>query len=641
MSPPLRVLLVEDSPTDAKLVVRELKKLGRPLVVECVEEAGPLREHLDRAEWDVVISDWSMPKFSGIEALRLVRGLGHDIPFIIASGTVGEETAVEAMRAGANDYVLKGRLVRLCAVVEREVREHDEKRARRLAEEALTRTQARYARLVDAGIVGIVVGDVTGDVEEINETFSRISGYSADEVRSGAVGWDLMTPPEWSEAERRAIESVATRGFVEPYERELRAKDGRKVPVLVGAAALDFPLCIGFVVDLTELKTAQAALVRSEEQLRQAQKMEAIGRLAGGIAHDFNNLLSVIMSYAALLSAELSEADGLRGDAEEILSAGERASELTRQLLAFSRKQVLSPRRVVANDIIQGVDRMLRRSLGADVELRTVLSPDQAYVEIDPGQMEQILMNLAINARDAMPSGGILTIETDSLVVDVETARDLAGLTPGAHVRIRVTDTGIGMDSATRGQAFEPFFTTKEPGRGTGLGLSTVLGIVQQSGGTIALESEPGHGTTFEIYLPRRDAGDAVDPAPSTSPPATERGTGTILLVEDDGSVRSLARRILERGGYRVLEAETVGDAILIGESGESIDLLLTDVVMPRMSGLALAGRLRESRPALRVLFMSGYAGEEVATLSADTDFLQKPLTPDTLLRKVHRALER
>jgi signal transduction histidine kinase/ActR/RegA family two-component response regulator len=388
-----------------------------------------------------------------------------------------------------------------------------------------------------------------------------------------------------------------------------------------------------------EARTAE--LRRAEAQLRHSQKMEAIGRMSGAIAHDFNNLLSVILSYSTLLVRDLRPIDPMREDIESIRKAGERAAELTRQLLAFSRQQVLAPRVLNLNETVQETERMLRRLLGADIELVTRCQRDLSKVRVDPGQMDQVVMNLALNARDAMPDGGKLTIETSDVVLDESYAAQHHGVTPGPHVLLAVSDTGIGMDVETQGRIFEPFFTTKPPGKGTGLGLSTVFGIIQQSGGNIWVYSELGTGTTIKIYLPRAEGS---EDEPEEFPPPTLHGKETILLVEDQDEVRRVATTILRNYGYRVLSASNAGEALLACEKHlRAIDLLLTDVVMPQMSGPELSQRILAQRPDLKVLFMSGYADGAVVghgILDSGTDYVQKPLLPEVLARRVRQVLD-
>ncbi|HYQ04771.1 MAG TPA: GAF domain-containing protein [Polyangiaceae bacterium] len=393
--------------------------------------------------------------------------------------------------------------------------------------------------------------------------------------------------------------------------------------------------------ELAERKRAEAALGQLEDQLRQAQKLDAVGKLAGGVAHDFNNLLSVILSYSALLAEQFAAGDERLADLLEIRRAAERAAALTQQLLAFSRQQVASLRLVDMNDLIRGVSRMFETVLGEHVSLSLLLDPDLGQVRADPGQLEQVLMNLVVNARDAMPDGGALAIETASAELDDSYAAQHLGVVPGPHVMFAVSDTGIGMDRATQARIFEPFFTTKELGKGTGLGLSTTFGIVKQNGGSIWVYSELGRGTTFKVYLPR--VFDAERPPPTSLPPTCLSGNETILLVEDQDQVRTVASAILATRGYRVLVAEGGDAALALSATYEGeIQLLLTDVVMPGIGGPVLAERLSKERPELRVLYTSGYTQGAIVQqglLDADPALLQKPFTPDSLLRKVREVL--
>jgi nitrogen-specific signal transduction histidine kinase/ActR/RegA family two-component response regulator len=381
---------------------------------------------------------------------------------------------------------------------------------------------------------------------------------------------------------------------------------------------------------------------RLEERLAQAEKMEAIGRLAGGVAHDFNNLLSVVLSYSQLLLDDLPLDDRSRPDLEAIRRAGRQAAELTRQLLAFSRQQVVAPRVIDLGEAARGADKMLRRLVGEDIELIVRAPGEPAPVRADAAQIDQVVMNLALNARDAMPQGGKLTIEVAPVEVDEAYAREHLGVSPGPHVQLAVSDTGVGMDEQTRSHVFEPFFTTKEKGKGTGLGLATVFGIVQQSGGTIWVDSAPGAGTRFKILFPRAVA--AVDAALEITQPTSLRGTETVLLVEDQEEVRQVAREILSRLGYEVLEAPNGAEALQLCERHpRPIDLLLTDVVMPQMSGRELAERVAPGRPDMRVLFMSGYTEDAIlqhGILDEGLAFLQKPLVPDRLARRVREVLD-
>ena len=393
---------------------------------------------------------------------------------------------------------------------------------------------------------------------------------------------------------------------------------------------------------LLDLREEMQRRQELEKQLIQSQKMEAVGRLAGGVAHDFNNLLTVILGYNEMLRDHVKSDPVALDYAGEVLRASERASALTNQLLAFSRRQVAVPRIVSLNDLIRQIDRMLRRIIGEDVVLDLRLDQALMAVKVDPSHMDQVIMNLAVNSRDAMPAGGTLTIETSNLELTTDYAFHHLDVVPGPYVLLTVSDTGSGMDAVTRSRIFEPFFTTKEKGKGTGLGLSIVYGIVKQNGGEILVYSEPGQGTVFKIYLPAATAAAEVLPVVTQEEPA-ELATGTVLLVEDEEQVRHLTRAMLTRQGYKVLDFASAADALrLVREQNEHIDLLLTDIVMPQMSGLDLARQVKAAQPGIRVLFMSGYTDSGVAThgmITVDTPFIQKPFTVAALGKKVRETL--
>ncbi len=635
MTTPLRVLMVEDSENDAELVLRELRRGGFDVTALRVESRAGMVEALDTREWDVVVSDYSLPSFDAPSAYKVLRARELDLPFIIVSGTVGEDIAVEAMKLGVHDYLLKGRLTRLAPAIEREVRDAATRRSRRETERALQASELRLRRLAESGVVGIAVAEESGLVVEANDAFLGTVGYSRDDLESGLVRWTTLT--EGGALEAAADEQLRAKGAARPWEREYERKDGSRVPVLVAVASLDATRTISLCLDLTERK-------RLEEQLRRAQKMEAIGSLAGGVAHDFNNLLSVILSYAGLLLGDMTPGDPAMADLEEIRKAGERAADLTRQLLAFSRQQVMQPRLIDMNHVVSGLEKMLRRLLGEDIDFSLLTAHHVGKIHADPGQVGQVIMNLVVNARDAMPRGGKLSIETADVTLDAGYAAQHVDVAPGDYVMLAVTDSGTGMDAATLGHIFEPFFTTKETGKGTGLGLATVYGIVKQSGGHVWVYSEPGEGTTFKAYFPRASAS-AVASAVSVPPSlATLRGTETVLLVEDDQQVRTIVRSVLRRAGYNVLEAQNGGEALLVCEKYEGkLHLLLTDVVMPRMSGREVAERLGPLRPQMKVLYVSGYTENAIVhhgVLDSGVAFLPKPITPDALLRKVREVLD-
>jgi len=469
-----------------------------------------------------------------------------------------------------------------------------------------------------------------------NRDIERVTGYKPQELLA-------KTPLDFfGEDDRSRIEGAIREVFEKgrsSVEADLVARDGSRIPYLFTAklAILDRKRClVGTAIDLVERR-------RLEQQLRQSQKMEAVGQLAGGVAHDFNNVLTVILANSDFLLNQLGPQDPRRQELKDITEAAQRAASLTRQLLAFSRKQVLQAKVLNLNDVINGLDKMLQRLIGEDIELLFMLESELWAVEADPGQIEQIVMNLAVNARDAMPSGGKVSIETGNVVVDETFAQTHYPIVPGDYVMMVLCDTGVGMKAEVRSRIFEPFFTTKPTGKGTGLGLSTVYGIVKQSGGYIWAYSEPEMGTTFKVYLPRVEKEmEKNEPAPA--PEVSEPGAGTILLVEDERSVRTLARRILEGRGYTVLEAEDGVIAMRLSQGHQGrIDLLLTDVVMPELSGPELAERLLPLRPETRVLYTSGYTDHAIlraAVWESGANFLQKPFTPDTLVQKVQEILD-
>ena len=638
MGVPLRLLLVEDSENDALLLVRELTRAGFEPVVERVETAVAMQAALDRQGWDIVLGDYSMPQFGGAAALALLREGGLDVPFIIVSGTIGEERAVAAMKAGASDYVPKDKLKRLVPVIERELREAAGRRERRRAEAALREAEAGYSTLVEQAPVGIYRSNPAGRFLSANRALARILGYDSP---AELLGLDMTRDVYADPAERQRLldrDSYTEREYDE-VEATWKRKDGRRLTVQLSVRAVrdgsgGVEYYETFVRDVTEQR-------RLEGQLLQAQKMEAVGRLAGGVAHDFNNLLTVILSYSDLLLEDLPPEIPDRADVAEIRKAAVAASSLTRQLLAFSRQQVLEPRVLDVNTVVASTEKLLTRLLGEDVSLTTTLAAALGAVKVDPGQLEQIIMNLAVNARDAMPRGGRLSIETANVEMDESYVHGHPLARPGHYVMLAVSDTGTGMDAATQARIFEPFFTTKEAGKGTGLGLATVYGIVRQSSGFIWVYSEPGHGTSFKIYLPRVD--EPVSPAGAPAPQVVG-GSETVLVVEDVAAVRAVTRQMLERQGYCVLEAANGATALSLARQHHSaIHLLVTDVVMPEVSGRELADQLVQLRPDMKVLFMSGYTDDAVVRhgiLQEGIAYLQKPFTPDTLARKVRAVLD-
>jgi PAS domain S-box-containing protein len=942
MSQPLHILIIEDSKDDTELLLRQLRDNGYDLNYEQVETTEAMKTALARQSWDVVIADYSLPHFSAPAALSLLKEEGLDLPFIIVSGTIDEEVAVAAMKAGAHDYLVKGKLARLIPAIERELREAEMRRERRQAEEVLRQSKERYRLLVELSPDAIVLTDQNLNILLCNQQAIRMHQYDNIEEVIGRNALEFLVPEDHQRV-RANMHKVLDRGSLKNIECTLLKKDGAsylgelsasvlvdatgrpegfitiirditehkrtkieiqrrnreltllnqiiaasvanpepeivletacrelalafdlpqitaalfnekktetviavtyppedpkeslienhstplhptfrvtdspilrhlftyKAPLVIADAPHDprlaqfrdlldqrgiisililpliiedevigsltleatqprrFPVDevslawrvadqvasalarirliqtsqrlsaaieqvaesvvitdtngtilyvnpaferisgygraevmgqnprllksgrqdkafyedlwatitagqvwygrlinqrkdgslytedaaiapvrneIGTVVNYVGVKRDVTHELELEERYRQAQKMEAIGRLSGGIAHDFNNLLFVINGYSELLLERHFDMPGpWRNYLEEIKKAGDRAARLTQQLLIFSRKQTLQPEVLNLNKVVTDVEKMLRRLIGEDIELVTCLDQELGQVKADPGQLEQVILNLAVNARDAMPHGGKLTIETANVELDETHTRQHLKLRPGPYIRLALSDTGVGMDQQTLERIFEPFFTTKEHGKGTGLGLATVYGIVKQTGGDIWAYSELGHGTTFKIYLPRAD-----EPIPTSEPPSSffdlPRGQETILLVEDEEAVRALTREILEMSGYTVLEAGHGGEALLLCEQHQNpLDLLMTDVVMPQMSGRTLAERMKALYPELKVLYISGYTDEAIVhhgVLGPGLFFLQKPFTPNSLASKVREVLD-
>jgi two-component system cell cycle sensor histidine kinase/response regulator CckA len=513
MGVPIRVLMVEDSEDDALLIVRELKSGGYDVTYQRVDSAGALVLACDSQDWDLIISDYSMPHFSGTEALNLVRSKHLEVPFIFVSGTIGEETAVTAMKNGAQDYLMKNNLKRLVSAVQRELRESEQRK-----------------------------------------------------------------------------------------ERE-----------------------------------------RLQKHIQQLQKFEAIGRLSGGIAHDFNNLIGAILGWAELGCEDSAPGTKARERFQKIREQSHRAAKLTSQLLAFGRRQILQPRKINLNIFIREEMNFLGKVLGEDIEIRIVEAPDLQVVHADPTQLQQVFMNLCLNARDAMPAGGQLKIDTRNVVIGEDVCREHVHATPGNYVLMTVTDTGLGMDDATVERIFEPFFTTKELGKGTGLGLATVYGIVKQHGGFIYVDTEPGKGSSFRVYFPA-DSG-VHEPREVIHNTLTLKGAETLLLAEDDDGLRDSVQEMLQTLGYRVISASDGKKAVeLFREHADEIQLVVMDVVMPSQGGLQSYPELVAIKPGIDVIFTSGYADEAeslAAQLEKGAKFLQKPYTLPKLSQMVRNALDR
>jgi signal transduction histidine kinase/ActR/RegA family two-component response regulator len=502
----------------------------------------------------------------------------------------------------------------------------------------------RFVRLAESGVAGICVGNVHGDLLEANDLFLGLIGFSRDEFDAGLVKWSDRTPPEWTAAHHSALDSLKRTGVAAPWEAELVHKDGHRIPVFMGVGTLDYPNTVTLVTDIAPIRLGHDRLRRTEERLRHAQKMEALGALAGGMAHEFNNLLSVILGHAGMLAGDLAPGDPMREVLEEIRTAGERAALLTRQLLTFSRHQPAHTAAVDLTDVVNGARQELRDIVGDAVELAFDTARWLPNVLSDADHLRQALVELVRNARDAMPNGGRVTIETAALGIrggdwSAEAPLDLAA---GDYATLAVADTGAGMDRVTQARMFEPFFTTKGVGNGTGLGLSTVFGIVQQSGGSIRTETKLGQGTTVRLFFPA--AYSSASGANEDIAPTSLDGTETILIVDDEEGLRSNAAVALRQHGYTVLEAAGAADAMHLAQAHPSrIHLLVADVTLMRSTGREIFDRLRHVHPELRVLYTSGYTTSAVVrhgVIGRDARFVQKPFTPAGLLASVRRALD-
>jgi two-component system, cell cycle sensor histidine kinase and response regulator CckA len=639
MRTPLRVLIVEDSEDDALLLIRQLRRGGYDPIFKRVDTPLGMQIALDEDEWDIVISDYAMPLFSAFAAMDMLKRHDLDLPFIIVSGAIGEEIAVAAMKSGAHDYIMKDNVRRLIPAIERELREARVRRERRRAVEALQESEERYRSLVDNLHMGIALIDREFTVVMANAARNRVLRGMINDAK-GLKCFRAWEPSDRVCSHCPAVAAMAT-GLAAEVDTEVMSPEGGSHILRVRAFPtfdMDHQVngCIEVVEDITDHR-------RLEMQLRQAAQLEAIGRLAGGVAHDFNNLLTAMIAYSDVVLQQMPIDDPSRDKVVQITYAAERAAVLTRQLLTFGRKQVLDVRVLDLNAVIADLARMLRRLVGEDVELVTRYDPVLARVKADRSQIEQVLMNLAINARDAMPKGGRLSVETSNAVLDDEYCHRHPQVESGDYVRFVVSDTGIGMDAGTLSQIFDPFFTTKEAGKGTGLGLSMVYGIVQQHRGHLRVESEPSRGTLFSVYLPAcHESEEEVQTVPAGE--MRRGGHETVLVVEDESIVRNVACEVLELLGYAVLSAADPESAIRLSEEFTGrIHLLVADVVLPGMDAGRLYSLLHVNRRDMKVLYVSGYPEATFAhcgILNPGVSFLHKPFTFETLSAKVRQVLD-
>jgi two-component system, cell cycle sensor histidine kinase and response regulator CckA len=635
---PLRLLYVEDEPGDVEIALRELKKSKIEFEVETVATREEFARKLREKAFDIILSDYRLPGWTGLDALALIKEYGLDIPFVLVTGTLGEELAVECIKNGVTDYVLKEQLARLPMAIRQAQEAKLMREAEARAVEALRESEARYRELVNNATYGIYWVTTDGELLAVNPALARMLGFDSTEELLALSSPDVLyRDPALRD---RLLVEYMNSGRVDAIA-EWKRKDGKIIHVnLNGRRTTNPERMIECIEVIVEDVTEKIAL---EKQLVQAQKFEAIGQLAGGIAHDFNNMIGAIIGWADLGMEETEPSSRPHRHFEKMRQQADRAAALTRQLLAFARRQILEPRNMDLNQTVTETLSLLEKVIGGDIEINSDLATDLALVSADPTQVEQILMNLCFNARDAMPQGGSLNIETSNATFKEENCVAQPLARPGRYAMLSVTDTGSGMDALTLDRIFEPFFTTKELGKGTGLGLAMVYGIVRQHGGFVHVYSEPGVGSNFRVYLPvSLEAVKSVDHAPDRSP--VRGGTETILIAEDHEGLREIARETLVNLGYRVILTTDGEQAVReFLDPRNHIDLLLMDVVLPRLGGPQAYARMCENRPGVPAIFATGY-GADIKLLrqarQQGLPILQKPYSPRDLARKVRETLD-
>ncbi len=636
----LRILMVEDSSDDARLLVEYLRQAGFSFEHEVVGDRRGYQEALERGGWDIILCDYGLPDLDAPEALEMLRAKDADLPFVLVSGSIGESLAVAAMRAGAHDFVMKSSLSRLPAVVERELRDAEARKESRRAEAALRRSQELFRDIADTIQEVFWIRDATDlRLMFVSAAFEEVFGLKPDAVLDDMNAFFEHVHPD--DRERlKALESLRREGRSDIDYRIVRP-DGavrwihsRSFPVRDASGQV--VRIVGAAEDVTERRAL-------EDRMHHAMKMEAVGRLAGGVAHDFNNVLTVVLGLAETLLLDKAADHPDEAALREICSAALRGAGISRQLLAFSRREPFEPRVMDVNVSVHGLVKLLHRLIGEDVEVRTHLGAGALAVEADPGQLEQALVNLAVNARDAMPEGGVLTLVTEAVVTGASSTQH-SGLPAGAWVMVAVNDTGTGMSAETMRHLFEPFFTTKQPGKGTGLGLATVHAVVEQARGHACVHSTVGRGSRFELFLPAADAS-SLPRLAGVEPQASRGGSETLLVVEDDRAVRNLVVASLRSLGYMVLAPETSVDAIDVAHRHDGpIHAVITDVVMPQVGGPEVVRRLLGLRPDIGILFMTGYNDDHALRQRVISDgamLLQKPFSMDELSRAVRRCLDK
>ena len=636
----LRILFADDDTVDLKLTVKLIERAGHVISFDVAKSLSNFQKLLQQNDYELIITDYKLREGTALDALELSRKSNKDIPFIVVSGGLGDEAAVSLLKNGATDYVLKNRRARLASAIQRALEDKRARDERHRASNALRESEMRYRNLFKYATCGICLIDADGNFMEANQAMIEMLGCQSEvEV----LGLNVASAVYRHREERESLLMEASQhDRFRGIRVEMNRRDGRSVSVrLSGRTVRDDHGQVNTIEMIAEDTTEHEHL---EKQIHQLQKFEAIGRLAGGMAHDFNNQLSVILGYSERILGSLAPADPLHKAASRIREAALRAAGLTNQLLAFGRGQVLKPRILDLNRFVRQYTNMLRKLLGKEIEVIARLEPGLGLVSADPSQLDQVMMNLAVNARDAMPQGGRLIIGTSNAELDESHVRLHSFVKPGRYVMLQVSDSGVGMTEEIQRHLFEPFFTTKEGSKGTGLGLATVYGIVSQSGGFIGVDSELGRGTTFKIYFPRVER--AAQPIVEIKPAVSKlKGMETVLAVEDKTVLRKLVCDFLQEDGYTVLDAGTGREAIELSERyAGPIQLLITDVMMPGMGGRELRERLQISRPEMKVLYVSGYTDDAIlrrcGLLDSGTAFLQKPFTRNALERKIRELLE-
>lgn len=639
MSTPLNVLIVEDSENDAVLLARHIKRGDYDIRYTRVDNAESMNTALDELSWDIVISDYSMPSFNGLTALKLFQMKGLDIPFIIVSGTIGEEIAVEAMKAGAHDYVMKGNLTRLIPAIQRELQEAEGRRKRKHAEDALLESEDRYRKLFEDSKDAIYICTVDGKFLDINQAGVDLLGYaSKEELLKTNIDQDIYFDQEVRD---RTKEIIRTQGFIKDFEQSLKRKDGQLVFVLETTT----PVCDsqgnvvifrGILRDITKQK-------QLEQQFIQAQKMESIGTLAGGIAHDFNNILGIILGYTNLLKERRDKPKKFMEGIKAINQSVERGAALVNQILTFARKTSVSFEPVNLAFVAKELISMLNQTFPKVIKIQGVFPKRIPDIYADRTQIHQVLLNLCVNARDAMPRGGQITLKTEIRTMDQVKER-FPTADQNSYVCLSVSDNGKGMDDATRLRVFDPFFTTKEEGKGMGLGLSVVYGVVQAHHGFVEVESKAGHGTTFRIYFPTLTLKKNILDSVKQKKPSTTNGTETILFVEDEELLSSMVRHILESKGYTIYAAKNGQEALaLFKQHRNKIALVLMDLNLSEKTGVEEIEYFKSLNPNIKVVFASGYFEADsklVLSQAGAKAFIQKPFTLDNFLQTLRSVLD-